>query len=154
MAKKVFKDKIIKDVAYAVAEERWLDRNTYLVVFQDMTDVDADTFHLEAEYHKDEDNIVFTRCYEDEVIDANDFVSPCFKKQIEEYILKQVGVIGENYTIMNTSVEVKLKLAIPLDMAVNEYEEYLNSLWVEVNRLVPTDKEELINKVKVLEIKV
>lgn len=154
MAKKVFNSKTIKYVGYAVAEERWLDRNTYLVVFQDMTDVGVGIFHLEAEYHKDEDNIVFTRCYEDEVIDASDFVSPCFKKQIEEYILKQVGVIGENYTIVNASVEVKLKLAIPLDMAVNEYEEYLNSLCVEVNRIVPTDKEELNKKVKVLEIKV
>lgn len=154
MAKKVFKSNSIKDVAYEVVGEKWMDRNTYLVVFQDMTDVGVGTFHLEAEYHKDEDKIFFVRCYEEEVIDASDFISPCFKKQIEEYILKQVGVIGENYTIMNTSVEVKLKLAIPLDMTVNEYEEYLNSLWVEVNRLVPTDKEELINKVKVLEIKV
>jgi hypothetical protein len=47
---------------------------------------------------------------------------------------------------------VKLRLAVPLDMKMSEYEEYLDSLFIEINRLVPTDKEELINKVKVLRI--
>lgn len=154
MAKKVFKSNSIKDVVYEVANEYWLNNKTYVILFQDMVDGDGDTFHLEAEYHKDEERVTYTRVYEHELVDGTAFVSPCFKKQIEEYILKQVGVIGENYTIVNTSVEVKLKLAIPLDMMVNEYAEYLSSLCVEVNRLVPTDKEELNNKVKVLEIKV
>ena len=154
MVMKVFKSKTIKDIVYKVANEYWLDGNTYVILFQEMVDDDGDTFYLETEYHKDEERVTYTRVYKNELVDGAAFVSPCFKKQIEEYILKQVGVIGENYTIVNASVEVKLKLAIPLDMTVNEYEEYLNSLCVEVNRIVPTDKEELDNKVKVLEIKV
>jgi hypothetical protein len=107
---------------------------------------------LEAEYHKDEDNIVFTRCYEDEVIDANDFVSPCFKKQIEEYILQKAEVISEDEFIITKEISVELKLAVPKGMTIGEFQEWLKESSIEVNRLVATDKQKLINKVKVLEI--
>ena len=149
--KKVFKSKFFLDLFYEVMDEYWLDEDTYVIIFQDMTDSDGDTYHLEVEYHKDEEEITYTRVYEFE--NVHDMLpSHVFKKQIDEYILQQVGVIGENDTIIDTTIEVKLRLAVPLDMKVSEYEEYLDSLFIEINRLVPTDKEELINKVKVLRI--
>jgi hypothetical protein len=149
--KKVFKSKFFLDLFYEVMDEYWLDEDTYVIIFQDMTDSDGDTYHLEVEYHKDEEEITYTRVYEFE--NVHDMLpSHVFKKQIDEYILQQVGVIGENDTLIDTTIEVKLRLAVPLDMKVCEYEEYLDSLFIEINRLVPTDKEELINKVKVLRI--
>lgn len=149
--KKVFKSKFFLDLFYEVMDEYWLDEDTYVIVFQDMTDSDGDTYHLEVEYHKDEEEITYTRVYEFE--NVHDMLpSHVFKKQIDEYILQQVGVIGKNDTLIDTTIEVKLRLAVPLDMKVCEYEEYLDSLFIEINRLVPTDKEELINKVKVLRI--
>lgn len=149
--KKVFKSKFFLDLFYEVMDEYWLDEDTYVIIFQDMTDVDGDTYHLEVEYHKDEEEITYTRVYEYENV-HDMFPSHVFKKQIDEYILQQVGVIGKNDTLIDTTIEVKLRLAVPLDMKVCEYEEYLDSLFIEINRLVPTDKEELINKVKVLRI--
>lgn len=149
--KKVFKSNFFLDLFYEVMDEYWLDEDTYVIIFQDMTDSDGDTYHLEVEYHKDEEEITYTRVYEFE--NVHDMPpSHVFKKQIDEYILQQVGVIGENDTLIDTTIEVKLRLAVPLDMKVSEYEEYLDSLFIEINRLVPTDKEELINKVKVLRI--
>ncbi len=149
--KKVFKSKFFLDLFYEVMDEYWLDEDTYVIIFQDMTDSDGDTYHLEVEYHKDEEEITYTRVYEFE--NVHDMLpTHVFKKQIDEYILQQVGVIGENDTLIDTTIEVKLRLAVPLDMKVCEYEEYLDSLFIEINRLVPTDKEELINKVKVLRI--
>jgi hypothetical protein len=149
--KKVFKSKFFLDLFYEVMDEYWLDEDTYVIIFQDMTDSDGDTYHLEVEYHKDEEEITYTRVYEFE--NVHDMLpSHVFKKQIDEYILQQVGVIGKNDTLIDTTIEVKLRLAVPLDMKVCEYEEYLDSLFIEINRLVPTDKEELINKVKVLRI--
>ena len=149
--KKVFKSNFFLDLFYEVMDEYWLDEDTYVIIFQDMTDLDGDTYHLEVEYHKDEEEITYTRVYEFE--NVHDMLpSHVFKKQIDEYILQQVGVIGKNDTLIDTTIEVKLRLAVPLDMKVCEYEEYLDSLFIEINRLVPTDKEELINKVKVLRI--
>lgn len=149
--KKVFKSNFFLDLFYEVMDEYWLDEDTYVIIFQDMTDSDGDTYHLEVEYHKDEEEITYTRVYEFE--NVHDMLpSHVFKKQIDEYILQQVGVIGKNDTLIDTTIEVKLRLAVPLDMKVCEYEEYLDSLFIEINRLVPTDKEELINKVKVLRI--
>jgi hypothetical protein len=149
--KKVFKSKFFLDLFYEVMDEYWLDEDTYVIIFQDMTDSNGDTYHLEVEYHKDEEEITYTRVYEFE--NVHDMLpTHVFKKQIDEYILQQVGVIGKNDTLIDTTIEVKLRLAVPLDMKVCEYEEYLDSLFIEINRLVPTDKEELINKVKVLRI--
>ena len=151
MAKKVFKSKFFIDLFYKVMDEYWLDDDTYVIIFQDMIDEDGDTYHWEVEYHKDEERITYTRVYEYE--NVHDMLPTyAFKKQIDEYIMRQVGVIGENETLIDTTIEVKLRLAVPLDMKVSDYEEYLGSLSIEINRLVPTDKNELINKVKVLQI--
>ena len=133
---KKFTSNSIKEIFYEIVGEEWIDDDTYVVIFQDMTDADGDTYHIEVEYHKDEEKITYTRVYEDEIIsDAEKYVINAFRKQIDEYILKQVGVIGENDTIIDTTIELKLRLAIPLDMRVEEYEKYLNSIWIEINRL-------------------
>ena len=152
MSKKNFTSKSIPEVVYEVVDEKWIDKNTYVIVFNEMRDGDGDVFHLEVEYHTDENKITYTRVYDYDTINGAKYISKCFKAQIDEYILQQVGVIGENDTLIDTTIEVKLRLAVPLDMKVSEYEEYLDSLFIEINRLVPTDKEELINKVKVLRI--
>lgn len=96
MAKKViFTSKTIAEIFYEVIGEYWLDDDTYVIIFQDMVDVDGDTYHLEVEYHKDEERITYTRVYDHENVEASQFVSPCFKKQIEEYTSQQVGVLNK-----------------------------------------------------------
>jgi hypothetical protein len=129
--KKVFKSKFFLDLFYEVMDEYWLDKDTYVIIFQDMTDSNGDTYHLEVEYHKDEEEITYTRVYEFENV-HDMFPSHVFKKQIDEYILKKVGVINENDTITEATIEVKLKLAVPLNMSVGEYESWLDCLSIDV----------------------
>jgi len=150
---KKFTSNSIKEIFYEIVGEKWMDKNTYLIVFQTMTDADGDEFHLEVEYHKDEDEIHYTRCYEDEVMDGTLYVSPQFKKQIEEYILQKVGVISNDEFISTRDISVELKLAVPKDMTLGEFQEWLKECTIEVNRLVPTDKEKLMSKIRILEIK-
>jgi hypothetical protein len=150
--KKVFTSTKMADIFYEVQDEYWLDNDTYVIIFQDMVDVDGDTFHLEVEYHKDEERVTYTRVYEYENVEASDLVSPCFKKPIEEYILQKAGVISDDEFIITKEISVELKLAVPKGMTIGEFQEWLKESSIEVNRLVATDKEKLINKVKVLEI--
>ena len=138
MTKKKFTSKNIPDVFYEVVGEGWMDKDTYLVVFQTMTDMDGDDFHMEAEYHKDENEIFYTRCYDDEVIDGTMYVSPCFKKQIEEYILKQVGVLDKDSFFNTQKVEVELKLGVPKDMSVGELHEFLDMVKEELAEYATT----------------
>ena len=129
---KKFTSNSIKEIFYEIVGEEWLDEDTYVIVFQDMTDSDGDTYHLEVEYHKDENRVTYTRVY-DYYANVHDMLpSPCFQKQIEEYLLKKVGVINENDTITETTIEVKLKLAVPLSMSVGEYKRWLNRLSINV----------------------
>lgn len=147
MAKK-FVNKNIPEVAYEVVGEGWLDKNTYVIVFAEMTDVDGDTYHLEVEYHKDEKRITYTRVYDYENVEASMFVSPCFKKQIEEYVLQQVGVLREGSFLNTQNVSLKLELDIPKDTTIGELREFLNSLKFEaVHTMTPRDE-----KIKVLSI--
>jgi len=90
---KKFTSKKIPEVIYEIVGEYWLDDSTYVIIFKDMVDADGDTYHLEVEYHKDEKRVTYTRVYDYENVEASQFVSPCFKKQIEEYALQQVGVL-------------------------------------------------------------
>ena len=151
MSKK-FTSNSIKEIFYEIVGEEWIDDDTYVVIFQDMTDVDGDTYHLEVEYHKDEDRITYTRVYDYE--NVHDMLpSPCFQKQIEEYILQQVGVISNDEFISTRDISVELKLAVPKDMTLGEFQEWLKECSIEVNRLVPTDKEKLMSKIRILEIK-
>ena len=153
MAKKViFTSKSIAEIFYEIVGEKWLDKNTYLIVFQTMTDKDGDDFHIEVEFHKDDGNIYYSRCYEEEVVDGAAFVSPCFKKQIEEYILQKAGVISEDEMLVTKEISVELTLAVPKSMTMGEFQEWLKESFIEVNRLTPTDKEKFFNKVKVLQI--
>lgn len=152
MAKKVFTSKFSLDTFYEVQDEYWLDYDTYVIIFQDMVDVDGDTFHLEVEYHADEERVTYTRVYEYENVEASAFVSPCFKKPIEEYILQKAGVISENEMLVTKEISVELTLAVPKSMTMGEFQEWLKESFIEVNRLTPTDKEKFFNKVKVLQI--
>lgn len=147
MAKK-FINKNIPEVVYEIVGEGWLDKNTYVIVFAEMTDVDGDTYHLEVEYHKDEKRITYTRVYDYENVEASMFVSPCFKKQIEEYVLQQVGVLREGSFLNTQNVSLKLELDIPKDTTIGELREFLNSLKFEaVHTMTPRDE-----KIKVLSI--
>lgn len=147
MAKK-FVNKNIPEVVYEIVGEGWLDKNTYVIVFAEMTDVDGDTYHLEVEYHKDEKRITYTRVYDYENVEASMFVSPCFKKQIEEYVLQQVGVLREGSFLNTQNVSLKLELDIPKDTTIGELREFLNSLKFEaVHTMTPR-----VEKIKVLSI--
>ena len=72
---KKFTSKFFLDTFYEVIDEYWLDEDTYVIIFQDMEDKDGDIFHLEVEYHKDEERITYTRVYEFENVEASLFVS-------------------------------------------------------------------------------
>lgn len=147
MAKK-FVNKNIPEVVYEVVGGGWLDKDTYVIAFKEMKDVDGDTYHLEVEYHKDEKRITYTRVYDYENVDASMFVSPCFKKQIEEYVLQQVGVLREGSFLNTQNVSLELGLDIPKDTTIGELREFLNSLKFEaVHTMTPRDE-----KIKVLSI--
>lgn len=121
--KKIFTSKFFTDLFYKVMEEHWIDDDTYVIVFQDMVDVDGDTFHMEVEYHKDEERITYTRVYDYENVDGTLFISPCFKKQIDEYILKQTGVI--NGILTKQKIALELTLDIDPKMSVGELHDWL-----------------------------
>ena len=132
MAKKVFTLNYASCIKYELQEEKWLDKDTYLLVFQDMTDKDGETYHLEVEYHVDEDKFTYTRVYADENVDAKYFVSGGFKNQFMEYILKQVGKISENDIVTSSTIELSLKVALPLNMTVGEYKKWLENLEINI----------------------
>ena len=121
--KKVFTSTKMADIFYEVQDEYWLDDDTYVIIFQDMVDADGDTFHLEVEYHADEERVTYTRVYEYENVEASALVSPCFKKQIEEYILQQVGVIKG--MLSKQKIALELTLDIDPQMSVGELKEWL-----------------------------
>jgi len=145
--KKKFTSKFFLNTFYEVMDEYWLDEDTYVIIFQDMEDKDGDIFHLEVEYHKDEERITYTHVYEYE--NVHDIpIAHVFKKQIDEYILQQVGVLDKDSFFNTQKVEVELKLGVPKDMTIGELHEFLNSLKFEVvHTMTPRDE-----KIKVLSI--
>lgn len=148
MAKK-FVSKNIPEVIYEIVGEGWLDKDTYVIVFAEMTDVDGDIYHLEVEYHKDEERVTYTRVYDYENVDASQFVSPCFKKQFDEYILQQVGVLRKGSFFSTKNVSLELGLDIPKDTTIGELNEWLATLKFEVvHTMTPKDE-----KIKLLSIK-
>ena len=148
MAIKKFTNKNIPEVVYEILGEGWLDKDTYNVDFDNMIDADGDTYYLEVEYHKDEKRITYTRVYDCENVEASNLVSPCFKKQIEEYVLQQVGVLREGSFLNTQNVSLELELDIPKDTSIGELREFLNSLKFEaVHTMTPRDE-----KIKVLSI--
>jgi hypothetical protein len=145
---KKFTSKDIPEIVYEVVGKGWLDKDTYVVVFKEMKDVDGDTYHLEVEYHKDEDKITYTRVYNYDTVEAFKLVSPCFRKQIKEYVLQQVGVLREGSFITEQEVVTWLKLDVPKGTSMEELREFLNSLKFEaVHTMTPRDE-----KIKVLSI--
>ena len=145
---KKFTSTKIPEVVYEVVDEKWLDKDTYVVVFNEMTDVDGDTYHLEVEYHKDEERITYTRVYDYDTLSGEEYVSSCFRKQIEEYVLQQVGVLREGSCLNTQNVSLELELDIPKDTSLGELREFLNSLKFEVvHTMTPRDE-----KIKVLSI--
>jgi hypothetical protein len=96
-----------------------------------MVDVDGDTYHLEVEYHKDEERITYTSVYEYE--NVHDMLpSYVFKKQIDEYILQQVGVLRTDSFLNTQTIEVELRLDVPKDMTMGEFDQWLKDLAIEV----------------------
>ena len=69
--RKKFTNKNYPEIVYEVVEEFWLDDETYVIVFKEMKDVDGDVFHLEVEYHKDENRVTYTRVYDYENVEAS-----------------------------------------------------------------------------------
>lgn len=151
MAKKKFTNKNYPEIVYEVVDEGWLDDETYVIVFNEMTDVDGDVFHLEVEFHKDENRVTYTRVYDYENVEASCFVTPCFKRQIEEYILQQVGVLDKDSLFSTQKVEIELKLGFPKDMPIGKLHEFLGMVKKELAEYATTlywDKK----KVKVIKL--
>ena len=149
---KKFTSTKIPEIVYEVVDEKWLDKDTYVVVFKEMKDVDSVTYHLEVEYHKDEDKITYTRVYSFDIVDAFKLVSPCFRKQIEEYVLQQVGVLRKGSFVTEQEVVTWLKLDVPKDTSVGELREFLNSLKFEVIHTT-TPRDEKINVLSIETVK-
>jgi hypothetical protein len=145
---KKFTSKKAPEVVYEVVDEKWLDNDTYVVVFNDMKDADGLTYHLEVEYHKDEDKITYTRVYSFDIVEAYQFVSPYFRKQIEEYVLQQVGVLRKGSFVTEEPVSIWLKLDVPQDTSVRGLREFLNSLKFEVVH-TKTPREEKIRVISI-----
>lgn len=95
MAKKVFKGKSPIDIKLTILEEHWLDDDTYVIVFDDVVDCEGETFHLEVEYHKDENRVTFTSVYEYENVNGTPYleIGESLRKEIEEYILQQTRIV-------------------------------------------------------------
>ena len=138
MAKKKFTSKNYPEIVYEVVYEGWIDDETYVIVFNQMTDVDGDTYHLEVEFHKDENRVTYTRVYDYENVEASCFVTPCFKRQMEEYILKQVGVLDKDTFFNTQKVEIELKLGVPNDMTTGELHEFLDMVKEELAEYATT----------------
>ena len=49
----------------------WLDKNTFLYCFGDFKDKDNDEFHIEVEYHADDNTWNFAVCYDDDTFSIN-----------------------------------------------------------------------------------
>lgn len=130
--KKRFCSKFFKGLFYEVISEGWLDNTTYVVIFQEMKDIDGDSYHIEAEYHKDEKRVTFVRVYDYEVLDAECYILPILKNQIEAYVLTKVGEVAENSIIIKHPISIELKLAIPETLSVGELSEWLSSLEVNI----------------------
>jgi len=149
MENKKFTSKNCPEIFYEVVGEGWIDEDTYVIVFQEMTDADGDVYHLEVEYHKDEDKIFFVRVYEYDTLSGREYVSPCFVKQIEEYTLQQVGVLRKGSLINTQIVSLELELDVPQDATIGELNEWLATLKFEVvHTMTPRDE-----KIKLLSVK-
>lgn len=129
MAKKTFISKFT-DIVYKVLDEYWLDDDTYVIIFNDMIDADGDPYHLEVEYHKDEERVTFVRVYDYENMDAINYITPSVRKEIEEYILRQVGVV--HGMLSEQKISLELTLDIDPKMTLAELHKYLEDLKIRI----------------------
>lgn len=138
MANKKFENKVLH-LTYEVIDEKWLDKDTYVLVFQDMKD-NNDTFHLEVEYHKDESKITWSRVYEHETIDEPILQIGC-QKEVEKYLLQRAEVLREGSFLHTQEITLSLKIDLPQDMTVGELREWLDTLKFEVvHTMTPKDE--------------
>lgn len=77
-------------ISEKIQEEYWLDADTYVIVFKEEIDKDGDKYHLEVEYHNDEDKFTYTNVYEYENVDAEESLDCDFMEEIENYISEKV----------------------------------------------------------------
>lgn len=71
-------------VEFKNLETYWLDNNTFCFAFDGGIDEDGDEYSIVCEYHADEDEYIFERCYEDDVTKTD------FTDEQKEYIKKQM----------------------------------------------------------------
>ena len=135
---KKFTNKNYPEIFYEVIDEGWLDEDTYVIVFQNMLDVDGDEYHLEVEYHKDENRITYTRVYDYENVSAEYLISSCYKRDIDEYILRQCEVIDEDMFISTQEVSVSLKLGVSENTSVGDLHEFLETAKTEMAEYAKT----------------
>ena len=107
MSKKFTNEKY-PEIIYEVIDEGWLDKDTYVIVFNDMKDDEDDVFHLEVEYHKDENKVTFTRVYEFCNVSSEALVTYCFKEEIKKYILRKCHVLKENSNMIREVILVEV----------------------------------------------
>ena len=135
---KKFTNNNYPEIIYEVVGEDWMDDETYVIVFQDMIDVDGDKYHLEVEYHEDENRITYTRVYDYETLNAEHLISSCFKRDIDEYILLKCGVIDEDMLITTQEVSVRLKLGVSKNASVGDIHEFLKTAKSEMGEFAKT----------------
>lgn len=117
-----------KFFTYMLYDEYWLDDDTYLLVFKDEVDGVGDTFHMEVEYHVDEKRFTYEHVWE---YDHQECVVPFgVKKEIEEYVLRKVGVI--NGTINTPTINIKLNVDCDLDATIGELHEWVKNASIKV----------------------
>lgn len=129
MEKKVFLNKL-SNTRYEIVDSAWIDKDTFVIVFQDMKDIDGDTFHFEAEYHKDEQRVTFVLVYEYEVLSGEDCIPTSVKREIEEYMLKQISVVKG--MLIKRNITLELSLDIDENMTMDELRTYLDGLDIDV----------------------
>lgn len=129
MEKKAFYNKL-SSTRYEIVDSAWIDKDTFVIVFQDMKDMDGDTFHFEAEYHKDEQKVTFVLVYENQVLSGEDCIPTSIKREIEEYMLKQIDVVKG--MLIKRNITLELSLDIDENMTMDELRTYLNTLDINV----------------------
>ena len=129
MEKKAFYNKL-SSTRYEIVDSAWLDKDTFVIVFQDMKDIDGDTFHFEAEYHKDEQKVTFVLVYENQVLSGEDCIPTSVKREIEEYMLKQINVVKG--MLIKQKITLELSLDIDENLTMNDLRAYLDGLDINV----------------------
>ena len=142
MSKKVFKSKSFTGLSYEVIEEKWIDDDIYVIIFQDMKDGFGDTFHLEVEYHKDVDRVTYVKVDEYAVIDARSYMTSGILKEIEEYILRKAGKIKS--TILTPTINLELKVDCNIGTTIGELHEWLKNTQIDIE-MPSSDKFSLLS---------